>query len=222
MNAGEAIHIFRSEVVEANRFFVVDTELYRYLNDGYREFVRQTSGTPDTVTLDVDVGEPEIDLPQYVMRVKKVRRLSDGHTVEIINYTDVGRGAVRDYGRTLQFPLNLDESGEVRYFMIGAKKHTARLIAIPEVAQELELLVDRMPMNKITGPTSTFSDIDEVHQPAVLDWLKAKVFRRPAKGLLNPQLAEFFENSFNAIVAEAQGAQNLFKSKVRNVQYGGV
>lgn len=222
MNAGEAIRIFRSEVLEANRFFVVDTELYRYLNEGYNEFVRQGSGTPDTIILDADAGEPELDVPQYVMRIKSVRRLNDGQSVRVINYTDLERGAVYDYGRRCDMGLNLDDTGEVRYFMLGAKKHTARLIAIPDVSQEIELLVDRMPMNKITGPTSTFSDIDEVHQPAMLDWLKAKAFRRPAKGLLNPQLAEFFENSFNAIVAEAQGAQNLFKSKVRNVQYGGV
>lgn len=222
MNAGEVVQLFRSEVVEANRFFVVDTELYRYLNDGYCEFVRQSSGTPDVINLDVDVDEPEIDVPAYVMKVKKVCRLSDGRSLEIINYTDIGRGFVRDYGRTLQLPLNLEEKGDIRFFMIGAKKHTARLIAVPEVTDELELLVDRMPMNKITSPTSKFSDIDEVHQPALLDWLKAKVFRRPAKGLFNPQLAEFFENRFNTVVGEAQGAQNLFKTKVRNVQYGGV
>lgn len=221
MTAGDIIALFRSESVEANRHFIGDSELFRYLQSGYIEFVRQTNGTPDALLLDISQGEPDVELPPYIMRLKSVRKLSDQGEIQVINYTDLTRPKSGDYGVT-NLSLNLVSVGVVRYMMVGAVKHAARLIAIPKEDDELELLIDRLPLNSIVDAKSPFTDIDEVHQIAMLDWLKASTFRRPNPCLFDPKLAEFFEGRFNQVVYEAGRSQDLFKSKVRTVQYGGV
>lgn len=209
MNAGELLNLFRSEMVHANVHFPFDRDLYYYIDEGYKEFVRQSGGVPDEIEIDVDINEPEVDIPEYVLRTRQVRRSSDGGEVAIKNQTDI-------------VGESLTKTGEVTMFVTGLKRNKARLISVPVVSDVLLVQVDRLPISKITKESNKFSDIDEGFHIHLLDWVKYRVYARPVDGLFDPKLSSFFQTRFVGEVKKAASSKGLNKAKVRTVAYGGL
>lgn len=221
MNAGELVELFRSEMVILALDLLRDDELYRYADEGYRQFVRLTGGIPDMTSdltqIDVYADEAEVELDKRILRVLKVTKESDGADLELINYTDLPRLRSSDYGS--QRPVSLKTKGPLKFFMIGANNRTARLINIPEQNDVLQLIVERLPLNAITGAKSEFVDIAEFHQPALLNWLKAKVYQRPGTSFFDLNMSAAFEQKFVSYCNEARRDQEKLRTKVRVVHY---
>ncbi len=220
MIAAEAVQLFRADIGAANAYFPIADELYRQLNFGYIDFVRQLGGTPDALDIDIDTDDDEVILPSYVMKTRSVKRASDRGEVGVINYTDLLTGRSNDYGNTVM--LDSGRTGTVRQFVIGERRGFARLIAVPAADDTLNLLIDRLPLNTIEDDDSEFVDLEPEHHTAMVDWLMAKAFRRRIDGLYSPKDAEYHENRYDAAITKAKDARQLAEAKVRVVQYGGI
>ena len=223
MNAGELVELFRSEMTSHSLGVLRDAELYRYIDEGYRQFVRLTGGVVDMASditeLDVEAGEPEIDMNPLILRVLKATMRSNQRELKIINYTDLQSVVSVDYGKSAK--VSLTTKGVPRYFMVGAKPNVARLIHIPEAADTIDLIVERMPLGKITGPKSELKEIDDWHHLAMLDWMKARTYQRPGSEIYNLKLGETFAQRFSTYCNEARRDKDKRSSKVRVVSYGG-
>lgn len=221
MIAGEIIELFRSEMSALSLELLRDDELYRYLDDAYRMFVRLIGGVPDAgssiTEVDIVAGESEASIHPSILRIMRADRRSNGRELQVINQTDLATLRSTDYGVSKAISMNTE--GDVMYMMIGHKPNTVRWIQIPVENDTVDMMVYRLPLSKITGESSRLSDIDEQHHTALLDRMKYHAFKRPGTPFFNPKLSADFDLSFQNYCAQAKREQDRFKFKTRTVAY---
>lgn len=228
MDSGELFDAFQSDVTDTNgtRFWST-SEVYRYMNDAYRMFVRLIGGIPDFTSTATEVpivlGEPVGVLDPVILKITKAQRLSDSKEITIINYTDLARLSTspNDYGRIQPLVLDL-EQGPVSYGIIGMQRNTIRWVKVPAVDDTANLLIYRLPFQRITGADQEFEDVDEDHHIAFLDWMKYRAYGKQDADSFDARKSEEYKQSFEKYCAFAKAENERYKTKVRSVSYGGI
>lgn len=226
MNSSELYDTFRSDVVDIERPYLwSDDEVWRYMNDAYFMFVRLTGGIPDYTTdatiVPITAAEKTSEMHPSILRIVAAYRVSDGREIRVINPTDVPMMRDDDYGQVR--PIWRDTApGEVRYMMIGAQQHTCQWMQVPLVDDEANLIIQRLPLTKITGDSQEFTDVNEEHHFHLLSWMKSLAYRKSDAETFNPKAAAENEMAFRNYCSEARAELERKKHKSRSVAYGGL
>ena len=223
MTAGELVALYRSEMGGTGAEFILNTQMYRYLDEAYKLFVRLIGGIEDSFSaitaLPVVATQPEIVLDKSILKILKANRLSDEGEVDIINYTDLSRSSSSDYGNVSS--LSLTAEGQVNALLIGIKPGIVRCVNIPTANDTLQTMVERLPLVDIASDSHPLDEIDARYHTELLDYVHSRVYRRPGAPFFDLKTAEYYEGKFMAMCAGAKKEKSRLKSKVRVVQYKG-
>lgn len=218
---------FRSQVVDvATPYLWSDDEVWRYMNDAYRMFVRNTGGiadfTSDATRIAVVTGEPTAEMPASILRVSDAFRVSDGQPVKVINYTDLVSGKKADDYGFLVKNVNKPINGALRYMLIGRQKHLCEWTVIPSVDDEVQMTIYRLPLASIDNSGQSLDEVDEEHHLHLTEWMKHLAYKKHDAETFNPKASAEAEAAFNAYCWKVKSEWERMKHKTRIVQYGGL
>lgn len=226
MLSEELFDAFRSDVVDVETPYLWSTdEVWRYMNDAYVMFARLTDGiadsTSDLTRVDVVTAEADAEVSPLILKFREARLASTGRKLEIINHTDLPMTSRSDYGQ-LRYLYTNRMPGPVRYMVVGKQRKLVTWMQVPTEDDTVELVVDRLPAERITRPGQTFSDIGEEHHEHLLLWMKARAYAKQDAETFDKGRSEHYKSEFTAYCALAKAEATRYKSKVRSVVYGGL
>ena len=229
MNALELYDQFRSDVVDAIRPFIwTDDDVFRYMDDAYKMFVRLTGGiadfTSDFARVDIIAGEAVGEYDKRILRIMKVYRESDNAEIKVVNQTDLTFIRGDDYG--LLRPAYLDNlPGPVRYMVIGMERGKCRWLQTPLENDAALLHMYRLPKDRITpnvDESFDFPEIGEEHVPHLGLWMRYKAYAKADTDRFNGPLSEQYKAEFTDYCTLAKAELERAKHKTREVVYGGI
>ena len=224
MTSDELYELFRGEIDDdVTPYLWSDFEVWNYMNDAYKHFVRLTGGVADissSITeIDIVVGEATAEVSKKILKYREARLGSTGRKLTLINYTDTERPTL-DYGNTA---TDSDmQPGEVHSMIIGEQKGLVRWVQVPTVADTVKLSVMRLPLNKITGDGQEFEDVDEEHHETLTLWMKARAHMKQDAETFDKGRAQDFRAQFEVYCRGVVADWERHKSKLRVVTYGGI
>lgn len=218
MNSTELLGRFRSDVVdEAAPFLWSDEEIYDNIDDAQKMFCRLTGGLPDATTVATTripyvAGDEWVTTHSSILKIREAYRLSDGRQIGIWNYEDLPARGLRLDSRT----------GILQSLVIGMEPNKVRLLPIPSIADTIRLLVDRMPIKRITDVGEQTLEIAEQHHLHLLLWVKHLAYNKQDDETYDKKKADEYESRFNAYCVQAKAEKDRAKHKTRVVLYGGL
>ena len=229
MNVQELYDQFRSDQVDVRKPYCwSDNDVFRYMDDAYKMFVRLMGGIADFTSgitrVDITRGEALGVLDKRILRVMECHRASDLGKITVINQTDLNFVRGNDYG--LIRPIYLDNTpGQVRYMIIGAQRGACQWVQLPEVDDTALLHIYRLPMDKITPETDMefdFPEIGEEHVTHLGLWMRHKAYAKADTDRFNGPLSAEFKQQFTDYCSLAKAEWERLKHKNREVVYGGL
>ncbi|MDQ8046832.1 MAG: hypothetical protein REI11_19670 [Patulibacter sp.] len=216
MTAGELLGLFRLEIDDLEAPFLwTDAEVLSYIDDAQKEFCRKTDGLSDATTpavtqLPIAVGDSFLPLHPSILKIRGVTRADTGRTVEVLNNEDLAAKRLRFDGHP----------GRLQYLVIGEERNKARVYPLPNEAVQLQLLVFRLPLVRITAVGQELEVSDE-HQVGLMHWLKKRAYLKQDADAFDKLKAADFEQRFYAFCAEVKEEERRKAHKPRTVAYGG-
>ena len=229
MNVLELYDQFRSDVVDVIKPPIwSDDDVFRYMDDAYKMFVRLTGGiadfTSDFTRANIVTGEKVGEYDKRILRIMKAYRESDRAEIKVINQTDLTFIRGDDYG--LLRPAYLDSApGPVRYMVIGLERGKCEWLQVPLTDDVALLHVYRLPKDRITPDISEdfdFPEIGEEHVPHLGLWMKHKAYAKADTDRFNGPLSDKYKTDFTDYCALAKAEVERAKHKNREVVYGGI
>lgn len=229
MNLRELYDQFRSDVMDLVRPYLwSDYEVFRYMDDAYRMFVRLTGGiadfTSDFARVDIVAGEKVGEYDPRILRIMKAYRGSDNAEIKIINQTDLSFIRGDDYG--LLRPAYLDNlPGPVRYMVIGLERGKCEWLQVPLEDDTALLHIYRLPKGRITPTTADdfdFPEIGEEHVTHLGTWMKHRAYLKADAEVFDKGKSDDFKAEFTDYCALAKAEVERAKHKNREVVYGGI
>jgi len=213
VNSTDLLEHFRSDVSdEVAPYLWSDSEVWRYMNDAYRMFVRKIGGVADftSAATQIPVIATEVvgDVDKSILRVMNAYRLSDNTPLKVLN----GPGSAP--------PTTL--AGPVHAMVIGEQRHVVRWTSIPVADDTVQLSVYRLPLDTITGDAQEFTDVDEDHHLALLDWMKHLAYKKQDAETFDRARSSESEQSFSDYCAFVKDEHERYKHVNRTVAYGGI
>lgn len=217
---------FRSDVVDtAQPYLWSDAEVWRYMGEAQRMFVRLTGGVSDFTSpvteIPVVVGEAWADLHPSVLRVMSMSRRSDGRQLRLLNGTDIGKPSSSDYGLTQITRLD-NKTGPVHSAVLGLERNKVRWVQVPEAGDVVDAHVYRLPLTIVDGPDQELADVPEEHHWHLLNAMKALAYRKHDADTYDPGKARDSEQAFANYCLLVKAEWERYKHKTRVVGYGGL
>jgi hypothetical protein len=229
MTGQELYDYFRSQIDDVVKPYLwSDTEVWMYMNDAYRMFVRMMGGVPDTTSkvtqVDIVKGEAEAEVSPLILKFRTARLLSTGRYLDIISEFDEHRIAFQDYGQTF-VDVRDDRPGQVRY-MITGKDHNerrgiVRWLRVPEADDVCQLSVLRLPLKKAT-PTCKFEDVREEHHMHFILWMKALAYNKQDADTFDRGRRDENDAGFRQYCDMAAAEWRRYSTNRTSVAYGGI
>lgn len=230
MKVQQLYDLFRAEMVDiATPYLWGDDEVFAYMDDAYKMFVRLTGGiadfTSEATLVDIVTGEAVADLDRRILRIMQAFRVSDGAPIQIKNPTDIVTTRDNDYGMIR--PVYLDtRPGPVRYMVIGAQRGKCKWIQVPEVDDQAQLYIYRLPLVSIDPDDPDldfeFDEIGEEHHPHLVNWMRRCAYLKSDVDTFDKGKADDHEARFRAYCGQAKDEWERYKHKHREVVYGGL
>jgi len=222
----ELFDAFREDVADiASPYLWKSSEIWRYMDDAYKMFVRLTGGIADVSSsltqIDIVTGKPDAEVSPLILKFKEAHLESSGRKIDIVNYTDLPIMGSADYGYFRQMYLN-KTPGEVRAVVIGQQRKLVTWVQAPIVDDVAQLSVYRLPLERIVGEGQGFDDIGEEHHEHLLLWMKARAYGKQDAEAFDKGRSDFYKAEFTAYCTMATAEWERAKSKVRSVAYGGL
>lgn len=228
INSQELFDTFREDIVDvALPYLWTNAEVVRYADAAYRMFVRLTGGIPDFTSdatrIAITTGEDVVEYDTSILRIKEASLASDASDVAVINHPDA-RNLFSDYTEYGQYTSlsRKNTPGRVRYIVTGMERHKAKLIQIPEVDDELQLVIYRLPLNHIVDGAYTLSEVDEDHHLYLLDWMKHLAYAKQDAETFDKVKSKEFGDKFSNYCLLSKAEWEREKHKTRVVEYGGL
>lgn len=223
MTSDELFELFRSDIDDAVRPYLwSDTEVWRYMNDAYRQFVRLTGGIPDISSeiteVDITTGEATSEISRKILKFRQAKLVSTGQKLKIVNYTDRPEG-FDDYG---VLSNSEDQPGEVHSMVVGEQKGLVRWIQVPVADDSVKLSVLRLPLVDITGDGQEFDEVDDEHHESLLLWMKHRAHNKQDAETFDKGKSQDFRAQFELYCESVKEEIERWKSKPRVVAYGGL
>ena len=224
--------LFRSDVRdEASPPLWTDTEIFVYMDDAQKMFCRKGGGIADSTssicTMQVVAGGTYIDYDPRILKLRDLRRASDGRNVNILNFEDLGHPgwAQDDYGQSTSFgtggvKFNTNPTA-ITGVVVGMDANKLRLVA-PAVADDtLQAIVYRMPLEDIIASSTAF-EIDVQHHRHLLNWMKHLAHEKQDAETYDRGRSMEFRDKFLAYCDQAKAERERREHKHRTVVYGGM
>lgn len=232
MTPAQLKDLFRSDTRdEATPYLWSDAEIFVYMDDAQKMFCRKGGGIADSSSamcaIPVQAGDTYVDYDSRILKLRDLRRASDGRNVNILNFEDLGHpgSAMDDYGQTVPFGAGgkkfATEPSPITGVVVGMEVNKLRLVA-PAIADDtLRAIVYRLPLATITG-TSTAFEIDEQHHRHLLHWMKHLAHEKQDAETYDRGRSTEFQAKFLAYCDEAKAERERREHKYRTVAYGGI
>lgn len=224
MNSTELRDKFRIEAFDlVQPYLWEDEEIFEFMDDAQKMFCRLVEGIPDA-TSDVAkifyvTGEPFAPIDPRILKIRKVIRAEDYKNVAFVNFEDIGHNLTEDYRRPMYDELD-DRTGEVTQIVLGMEQDQVRLVKIPEVDGQLDMIIYRLPMEDIVGEGQDL-EIHTQHHVHLLHWMKHRAYSKHDAETFNKGKADEFEARFHQYCTRARIEMETRKHKPRTVMYGG-
>ncbi len=219
MKPSEIVSLFRKEMAdEATPPLWSDEEIVNYLDDAQKMFCRETGGLPDSTssitTVDLAIGDVTFDVDVRILKIRSGYRVSDGRRISIVNYEEMESKGMRFDG----------QQAPVYAIIIGMDEVQARPYPIPSVAETLQLVIDRMPLEDITmqNVQSVSLEVNPRHHRHLMMWMKKLGYEKQDSETFNKTKSVEFEKKFLAYCEQARLEKERRKHKTRVVVYGGM
>lgn len=216
---------------EAQPYLWSDAEIYSYMDDAQKMFCRKGGGIADSITpaitqIAVVAGSTQGNYDPRILKLRDLRRASDGQNVEIINFEDLGHAprGTDDYGHFAPAgggPKFSTRLGPVRAVVIGMDASAMRFIDVPEADDMLLAIVYRMPLEDVTESTLAF-EIDTQHHLHLMGWMKHLAHKKQDAETYDRGRSLEFRDEFLAYCDQAKAEREQREHKYRSVTYGGL
>jgi hypothetical protein len=227
VNSTQLGELFRNDTTDTVQPYLwTDVEMYAYMNDAYTMFVRRTGGIPDYYTDKVCLITAKKDketspLHPKILFVREAHLEPKGEKVKVINMQDEVWLQNEDYGLIRHFNVS-KTTGRVRYLVIGIQDDIVKWVNIPDVDYQVRLLVERLPLDDITGPGQDFDGVKDHHHLYFLCWMKHLAYSKQDADTFNKVKAEEEMARFMAYCLSSRQEKEQQKHKVRVTHYGGI
>lgn len=211
-------NFFRSDVRdEAAPYLWSDAEIYSYMDDAQKMFCRLTGGVADYSSplceIPVSAGARTVAYDPRILKLRGVRRVSDGEGVKVLNYEDMD---VRYADHR-----NWERPGPIQAVVTGMEANKLVLVGLPVTNDALRATVYRLPLETVTE-TSTLLEIDEQHHRHLLTWMKHLAHEKQDAETYDRGRSAEFRQKFLEYCAEAKGERERREHKYRTITYGGL
>lgn len=213
MNSTSLNEYFRSQVTDLERPYLwTDDEVWVYMNEAQLMFCRLTEGipdasTPDVVNVPVVTGEIFAETHPSILTFRHATLASTGDLVSIINHTDVTRWT--------------NEAGRVRSMVVGLEANIVRWDYTPEVDDEVNLIVFRLPLTDITDAGQDL-EIHEKHHASLIYWMQHLAYLKPDTETFDKKASIRAREMFEAYCGQVSAESRRQRQKPRVVRYGGI
>ena len=206
-----------------------DIEIFVYMDDAQKMFCRLTGGIADSsstlCSIAVTGGSPYADYDPRILKLRDLRRQSDGRNVELLNFEDLmdNRTPRDDYGRFTSWSGGLkfsDRPGLVTAAVVGMDANILRLLDVPQADDTLLAIVYRMPLEDITETSAAF-EIDTAHHRHLLSWMKHLAHEKQDAETYDRGRSVEFRQKFVDYCDQAKAERERREHKYRTVAYGG-
>lgn len=232
MNSGDLYDLFRSDVVDtAAPYLWTDTEVYTYMNDAYRIFVRLTGGIPDATSsitqIPVMAGQMYAEVSPLILKFRQAYLVSSGEEITIINEQDIASLTVEDYGKTRKLLMS-NNPGPVRYMVIGLERGKdagkVRWLQTPVMNDTVGTVIYRLPQDALKEGDSgfTFPEIGDEHVEYLMLHMKARAYGKQDAETFDRGKREGYKKEFAEYCEAARQEWERYKHKTRVVRYGGL
>lgn len=219
-------------------FLWSDQEIYDYMDEAQRMFVRRTeilrktSGfTPalTSITYTAPLGDP-VDADGYITpHAKIIRPLRARMTVaanreplDIVTAEDMDQGIYdKDYGT--RFTQNWqDKAGPARYLVTNLTDTAWRLVPIPTVDDVVQLTVLHMPLNDVSATLAALEVTEREDQHIIKLWMKHLAFLKQDADIYDKELSDKFEAAFEKKADERRREIRRTRFRHTGMRYGGI
>ncbi len=226
MIAGELYDLFRSDVVDVELPYLwSDTEIYAYMDDAYKMFVRLTGGisdnTSDITQVPIVTGEATAELDYRILKHRAAKLKSNNRPIDLVNLQDGPVAPASDYGAIWQAGTD-NMPGPVRFMVIGEQDDTARWVQVPVEDDTALLTIYRMPLTDIVDADSTFEGIRPHHHFHLLKWMRHLAYNKQDAETFNRAKSDENAKAFQEYCGQAYREMERQRSKTRVVAYGGI
>lgn len=226
MNSTDLRNAFRSDMRDdVAPYLWSDSELYRYINDAQIQFCKREGGIRDATSavtqVAVVIGEAFASISPAILKVRSASRASDNRELEILNLEDVQRmhASTTDYG-ALASPTALNTSGPLQAMILGMESFKVRWVHIPAATDTVNLVVDRMALEPITG-SGVALEIAEEHHEHLLSWVKHRALLKQDAETYDKGRSDQYRGVFEEYCTEAKYTRDRREHKFRTIAYGG-
>lgn len=224
MNSNQLKDYFRQQVRDdVQPYLWSDAEIYIYMNDAQKMFVRFTNGIFDvsSVATEVDViaGDKFSDLHPSIMHIREAYN-SNGDKLKIVNLGDADTLSTSDYGIVKTMSIQ-NTPGRIQYMVIGEERNKCRWIMVPQENSVVTLKIARLPLKEITKADQKF-EIDDEHHIHLIEWMKHLAYNKHDGDTFNPTASAEGEARFRAYCDFVWREWERYRHKPRSVVYGGL
>lgn len=217
MTPEEVVTLWRSEIADvATPSLWSDTEAYNYLDDAQTMFCRNTGGIPDSTSsitlLSFSAGDTTFKLDERILKVRDAYRVSDGRRIPLVNIEDMQKLGMRFDGKI----------GPLTTLIIGMDETEAHPYPVPVEDVEVQLVIDRLPLEEISESTPGTLEIPRIHHRHLMLHMNALAYLKQDAETFNKSKSSEFKALFEAYCFKAKLEKDRRKHKTRVVSYGGI
>lgn len=222
MAPAELLEAFRRYVDDVQRPYLwKDEDVYAFMDEAQRVFVRDTNYLPGTLEIPVRANKPEVTIPHRLAKIRSARLAGTRRPVEVVTVEQMDRGMqTNDYGMTTVSDWE-NLKGEVTHLVMEVEQNTARLVSIPVRDDTLVLKVYLLPDARIKDHDSRFTVREDNLQRILLLHMAYQAFSFPGVDMFDERQSARNLAMFNDKVYEYAKANVRAKRKPGTVAYGG-
>lgn len=209
MDLGQLTTLVRTQLVTLGYEQVtMDEILAAYLNDAYFRFVSLAGNIDDVIEVNVTAGEAEVDIPAWVLKVKRAEL--GGDELVILNRSDLSA-------------KGLSPASECRAVVLGDSRYKAYIYGTPKVSGEMSVWVLRSVKSAMFYPGDVPVDMEPEYHTALVDFAVSSLLKTQPGDLNRVSLIRDRAAAFYDAVAQVKAVRERQRSKpLRIVRYGGI
>lgn len=221
-------------------FLWSEDEIYRYMDEAQREFVRRTGGISDSSTeaiirVEFSPNEAFAALSPLILTIRDASRETDGRMVDVFNIEDfkfdnLGRSRVREdywspwtaWYRSVGPEWRQRTGSPIKAVIVGVEENKLRGWPIPTESDVVLLDVYRLPKDEIKKSSQCQFEIAQQHHFYLLQWMMDLAYQKQDVDTCDRDKAQGFEDKFVAYCERVWRENERKRHKPRAVAYGGL
>jgi len=190
-------------------------DLVANINEAILQVFRRINPIKDRYTLPLIANTNSYDLPSYIKTIELVRRQSDGHSLR--------KRELEELWRLGELETRKDQPTD---YIVDGNTGTITIFPIPVDNDELEMIVYRLPLKKLTweDDQDTIPELNEDYHVPTLYYAAYLCYSLDEANTIDPKRASNFLAMFDREFPFTSAYSNVRKSRTSNrpVRYGGL